>query len=70
MRRSKGIAIVGPICSGKTQLVKLVTLALEQSFNTSLKTSYVNLNTFSQDDLYGPILAFDQNSMMQLDQPL
>lgn len=70
MKRSKGIAIVGPICSGKTQIVKLVTLALKRTFDVILKTSYVNLSTFSQEELYGPVLAFDQNSIMQLDQPL
>lgn len=29
MKRFRGIAIVGSICSGKTQLLKLVTLALQ-----------------------------------------
>jgi hypothetical protein len=67
MKRFRGIAIVGPVCSGKTQLLKLVTLALQQTFNTTLKTSYVNINTFSQEELYGPTLAFDQNSIMSLD---
>ena len=33
MRRNKGIAVVGPACSGKTQLVKLVTIALRRIFS-------------------------------------
>jgi len=59
MKRSKGVAIVGPICSGKTKLVKLVTLALKKACNTVLRTSYISPDTFSFDDLYGATLAFD-----------
>lgn len=67
MKRSKGVAIVGPICSGKTQLIKLVTLALKRIFSTTLRTSYISPSTFSTEDLYGPVLAFDQSSVYQLD---
>lgn len=63
MKRQKGVAIVGPICSGKTQLIKLVTLALKKIFHTTLKTTYVSPSTFTNEDLYGPVLAFDQSSV-------
>ena len=70
IKRQKGIAIVGPINSGKTQLIKFVTLALKKGLNALLRTSYISPKTFSKDDLYGPVLAFDQSSIYQLDQPL
>lgn len=63
MKRYKGIAIVGPVCSGKTQLLKIVSLTLKKFVNTVLRTSYINPNTFSKENLYGPMLAFDQNSI-------
>ena len=54
LRRNKGVAIVGPICTGKTQITKLVTLALRKAFNVFLRTSYISPNTFSSSELYGP----------------
>ena len=41
MRRNKGIVIVGPICSGKTQLMKLATTILRRTFNVSLRSTYI-----------------------------
>ena len=32
MRKNKGIAIVGPSCSGKTQLIKLASIVLRRAF--------------------------------------
>lgn len=59
MKRNKGIVIVGPVCSGKTQLIKLITLCLKTQFETQLRTSYISPKTFSENDLYGPVLAYD-----------
>lgn len=42
MKRNKGVVIVGPICTGKTMLIKLMTLALKKIFHTTLRTSYVS----------------------------
>jgi hypothetical protein len=63
MKASKGVVIAGPICTGKTQMIKLVTLALKKAFNTVLRTSYISPATFSEEDFYGPVLAFDQASL-------
>ena len=41
MRRNKGIVIVGPICSGKTQLMKLATTILRRTFNVQLRSTYI-----------------------------
>lgn len=70
MKRNKGVVIVGPICSGKTMLIKLITLAFKKIFHTTLRTSYVSPQTFSREELYGPQLVFDQTSVLQSEQPL
>ena len=59
MKRYKGVVILGPVCSGKTQLVKLATQCLLKSFEAHLRTSYISPNTFAHNDLYGPVLAYD-----------
>ena len=63
MRRSKGVVLLGPGCSGKTHLLQLVTLSLKNIFEVQLRTSYVSPAAFSGADLYGPALAYDQNSV-------
>lgn len=63
MKRSKGIVLAGPICTGKTQMIKLITMALKKTFKTNLRTSYISPDTFTREDLYGPVLAFDQSSL-------
>ena len=55
MKRNKGIVISGPICSGKTQIVKLATIALKRGFNINMRSSYITPCTFTEDELYGPI---------------
>jgi polynucleotide 5'-kinase involved in rRNA processing len=42
MKRSKGVAIVGGLNTGKTTLMKFVTEALKKGFDTVLRTSYVS----------------------------
>ena len=58
MRRQKAIAIVGPVCSGKTQILKIVSQTLKLAYDIIFRTSAVNPSTFNQDELYGPINAF------------
>lgn len=70
MKRSKGVILSGPMCSGKTQTIKLVTLAFKKTLSTVLRTSYISPETFSEEHLFGPVLAFDQSSLQQMDQPL
>lgn len=70
MKRSKGVCIVGNICSGKSTLIKIVTLALKKSFDIVWRTSYISPTTFTQQDLYGPALAYDANSVYGDDHPL
>ena len=62
MRRNKGIVVSGPQCSGKTQLVKIVTIALKRAFNVTVRSSFITPCTFSTNDLYGVTQAF-QNEM-------
>ena len=59
MRRSKGLVLAGPICSGKTQLVKLCIIALKRSFNVTMRSSFLTPSTFTEEELYGPTQAFD-----------
>jgi len=58
LRRSKAIAFVGPVCSGKTTTLKIVSNALHAAFNVKLRTSVVNTATMTVSDLYGSIDAF------------
>ena len=58
MRRMRGIVLVGPICSGKTSVLKLVSNALNMAFNIKMRTSVINSVTYSSDELYGAVDAF------------
>ena len=58
MRRNKGIVVTGPQCSGKTQIVKMVTIALKRAFNVTLRSTFITPETFSEAELYGPKKAF------------
>ena len=59
-RRSKAIVFVGPVCSGKTSILKIVSNALNVAFKVKLRTSVVNTATMTAKDLYGSIDAFNQ----------
>ena len=58
MRRNKGIVVSGPQCSGKTQLVKIATIALKRAFNVTVRSTFITPETFSTNELYGPTFAF------------
>jgi ATPase subunit of ABC transporter with duplicated ATPase domains len=57
-RRSKAIVFVGPVCSGKTSILKIVSNALYIAFKIKLRTSVVNTATLTPKELYGSIEAF------------
>ena len=42
MRRQKAIAIVGPVCSGKTQILKIVSQTLKIAYDIIFRTSAIN----------------------------
>lgn len=58
MRRNKGIVVTGPQCSGKTQIVKIVTIALKRAFNVTLRSTFITPSTFTETELFGPKKAF------------
>ena len=47
LRRVKGIALVGPVCSGKTTILKIVSKVLHLAFGVQMRTSVVNSSNFS-----------------------
>jgi ATPase subunit of ABC transporter with duplicated ATPase domains len=59
-RRSKAIVFVGPICSGKTTTLKIVSNALHSAFKVRLRTSIVNTSTLTPEELYGSIDSFTE----------
>jgi hypothetical protein len=59
LRRKKSIVLLGPLFTGKTQLLKLATLALRSAFNVSLRTSLINPSTFGDSEIYGPSNAVE-----------
>lgn len=65
MRRFKGIVISGPQCSGKTQLMKIVTIALKRAFNVTVRSTFITPETFSNSELYGPTQAFSRSQEIE-----
>lgn len=59
MRRRKAIALVGNVCSGKTTVLKIVSMALKHAYGVILRTCMLNPMTFTKEEFYGPINAFD-----------
>jgi hypothetical protein len=49
---------VGPVCSGKTQILKIVSQTLQIAYDIIFRTSAVNPQTFTKEEFYGPINAF------------
>jgi ABC-type polysaccharide/polyol phosphate transport system ATPase subunit len=60
LRRQKAIAFVGPVCSGKTTVLKIVSNILHVAFKIKLRTSVVNTATMTSKELYGSIDAFNK----------
>ena len=50
---SKRIAIVGPICSGKSTLLKVISYAISKLLNKILNYSVISPKTFTYGELYG-----------------
>ena len=70
LRRQKAVAIVGPVCSGKTQILKIVSQTLRVAYDVIFRTSAVNPQTFTKEEFYGPINAFDGHSQHDQDEAL
>ena len=69
LRRNKALAFVGPICSGKTTTLKIVSNVLHAAFKVKLRTSVVNTATMSPKDLYGSIDSFNHHQRLnQIDE--
>ena len=68
MRRNKGIVVTGPQCSGKTQLVKIVTIALKRAFNVTVRSTFISPITFSDSELFGPTQAFQNKNEVSVEE--
>jgi hypothetical protein len=64
------VAIVGPVCSGKTQILKIVSQTLKIAYEVGLRTSAVNPQTFTKEEFYGPINAFESQDKQDQDEAL
>jgi hypothetical protein len=62
LRRHRGIAYIGPTCTGKTTILKLVSNALNLAFGIKIRTSVINPATLSHDELYGQVQGFTNNA--------
>ena len=60
LRRVKGVAMVGPVCTGKTQILKIVAKVLQLAYGINMRTSVVNSEVFSFKELYGATEAFQK----------
>lgn len=70
LRRQKAVAIVGPVCSGKTQILKIVSQTLKIAYDIIFRTSAVNPQTFTKEEFYGPINAFESQDQEDQDEAL
>jgi len=70
MRRQKAVAIVGPVCSGKTQILKIVSQTLKSAYDIIFRTSAINPQTFTKEEFYGPINAFESQNQQDQDEAL
>jgi len=70
LRRSKAVAIVGPVCSGKTQILKIVVQTLKMAYDIIFRTSAVNPQTFTKEEFYGPINAFESQDKRDQEEAL
>ena len=70
MRRQKAVALVGPVCSGKTTVLKIASQALQLAYGTVLRTTSINPETVTKEEFYGPINAFDSQGQKDQDEAL
>lgn len=70
MRRQKAVAIVGPVCSGKTQILRVVSQTLKLAYDIMFRTSAINPQTFTREEFYGPINAFESQTKKDQDDAL
>lgn len=70
LRRQKAVALVGPVCSGKTQVLKIVSQTLKLAYDIIFRTSAVNPQTFTPEEFYGPTNAFESQDPEDQDQAL
>lgn len=63
LRTVRGIAIVGPTCTGKTSIIKIISNTLNLAFNIKMRTSVINPAIFSPKELYGSIQAFHDDQL-------
>jgi len=54
--------MVGPVCSGKTQILKITSKVFEMAFGITLRTSVINSAILSQQELYGATKAFQKQT--------
>jgi uridine kinase len=64
------VAIVGPVCSGKTQILKIVSQTLKIAYDVMFRTSAINPQTFTKEEFYGPINAFESQNQQDQDEAL
>lgn len=70
MRRQKAVAIVGSVCSGKTQVLKMVAQTLGLAYDCIFRTSRINPRTFTKEEFYGPINSFESQTQQDQDEAL
>jgi len=61
---------VGPVSSGKTQILKIVSQTLKIAYDITFRTSAINPQTFSKEEFYGPINSFESQSQQDKDEAL
>jgi hypothetical protein len=70
LRRRKAVALVGPVCSGKTQILKIVSQTLQIAYGIIFRSAAINPLTFTTDELYGPANAFDSGEQRDQEEAL
>lgn len=62
LRRQKALAIVGPVCTGKTHILKVVAQTLKHAYGVTFRLCRVNPQTFTKEEFYGPANAFESQN--------
>lgn len=64
------MAIVGPVCTGKTHILKVVAQSLKQAYGVTVRLCRVNPQTFTKEEFYGPTNAFESQNKEDQEQAL